>query len=121
MSEINVGGGTLDAYSAVVSNVAATVGPSVAAVTMSDHQVRPRGAGSAVIFTGDGFLMTNAHVVGPHRRGTARFTDGSSSTIEVIGRDPLSDLAVLRASSTTPPPARLGDANQRRAARRRRR
>jgi S1-C subfamily serine protease len=112
MSEVNDDGAALDAYSAVVSNVAATVGPSVAAETIADPQSRPRGAGSAVIFTGDGFLMTNAHVVGPHRRGTARFTDGSSSTIEVIGRDPLSDLAVLRAASTTPPPARLGDANQ---------
>jgi S1-C subfamily serine protease len=112
MSEIKDDGATLDAYSAVVSNVAATVGPSVAAVTMTDQQGRPRGAGSAVIFTGDGFLMTNAHVVGPLRRGAARFTDGSSSTIEVIGRDPLSDLAVLRATGTTPLPARLGDANQ---------
>jgi S1-C subfamily serine protease len=112
MSDMIDDGEALDAYSTVVSNVAATVGPSVAAVTMADAQGRPRGAGSAVILTGDGFLVTNAHVVGDNRRATARFTDGSSSAIDVVGRDPLSDLAVLRAVAPTPPPARLGDANR---------
>jgi len=102
----------LDAYSTVVTDVAATVGPSVAAVTMVDAQSRPRGTGSAVIFAGDGFLVTNAHVVGAHRRGTARFTDGTSSAIEVMGRDPLSDLAVIRAPGASAPAARLGDADQ---------
>jgi len=49
--------------------------------------------------------------VGANRRGKARFADGSTALIEVIGRDPLSDLAVLRASGTTPPAARLGSAD----------
>src|SRR4051812_46730436 len=74
MSDDTDDGAVLDAYSTVVSNVAATVGPSVAAVTMADAESRPRGAGSAVIFTGDGFLLTNAHVVGAYSRGTAKFT-----------------------------------------------
>jgi S1-C subfamily serine protease len=107
----NTGEAALDAYSTVVTTVAATVAPSVAAITVTDAEHRPRGSGSAVTFTGDGFLITNAHVVGPHRAGTARFADGATSTVEVIGRDPLSDLAVLRAAGPTPPPAALGDAN----------
>jgi S1-C subfamily serine protease len=87
----------LDAYSAVVTSVAAEVGPSVAAITVTDRQGRPRGSGSAVVFTNDGFLVTNAHVVGRHRGGDVQFPTGSSTTVEVVGRDPLSDLAVLRA------------------------
>jgi S1-C subfamily serine protease len=101
----------LDAYSRIVSGVAEAVGPSVAAVTIEDSQGRPRGSGSAVVFTGDGFLITNAHVVGPNRRGTARFADGSSAAVETIGRDPLSDIAVLRAGGSTPPAAPLGSAD----------
>ena len=112
MPDVSDGDAALDAYSAIVTDVAATIGPSVAAVTMTDAQRRPRGSGSAVIFTSDGFLVTNAHVVGGNRQGTARFTDGSTSAIEVVGRDPLSDLAVLRAAGSTPPEARLGDANR---------
>jgi S1-C subfamily serine protease len=101
----------LDAYSTVVTAVAATLTPQVAAVTIADTGGRPRGSGSAVIFTDDGFLLTNAHVVGPHRAGRASFSDGSASPVDVVGRDPLSDLAVLRASGAIPPPARLGDAD----------
>src|SRR5689334_9372848 len=97
----------LDAYSKIVIGVAEAVGPSVAAVTIEDGEGRPRGAGSAVVFTGDGFLITNAHVVGRNRRGSARFADGSTTTVETIGRDPLSDIAVLRAAGLTPPAARL--------------
>jgi S1-C subfamily serine protease len=73
----------------------------------------PRGEslGSAVVFTGDGFLLTNAHVVGGGQRGTAQFADGNSASFTVVGSDPLSDLAVVRAGSSTPPPAELGEAD----------
>ena len=103
----------LDAYSRVVTSVAAAVGPAVAAlrVTGRDGQGRRReGAGSAVVFTTDGFLLTNAHVVEGASSGTAAFADGTQTSLDVIGADPLSDLAVLRARATTPPPACLGDA-----------
>ena len=95
----------MDAYSQVVTTVAATVGPSVAAL-----QVR-RGSGSAVVFTADGFLLTNAHVVGRTDAGRLAFADGTSTPFHVIGADPLSDLAVLRADGPTPAPARLGEAS----------
>ncbi|MEV4568079.1 trypsin-like peptidase domain-containing protein [Nonomuraea sp. NPDC049419] len=95
----------LDAYSRVVSSVAAELLPKVASVRAG------RGSGSAVVFTADGFLLTNAHVVGTARSGTVAFADGGSGGFEVVGRDPLSDLAVIRAQTPTPPPAELGDSD----------
>jgi S1-C subfamily serine protease len=65
-----------------------------------------------VVFTGDGFLLTNAHVVGKSTSGTASFSDGTSTPFRVVGVDPLSDLAVLRANGPTPEPAELGEADK---------
>ncbi|MDX6228971.1 MAG: hypothetical protein QOI76_2361 [Frankiales bacterium] len=99
-----------DAYSAAVIHVAETVLPSVASL-----QVRgPRGAGSgsASVLTADGFLLTSAHVVEGADQALAAFADGSEAMADVIGRDPLSDLAVLRARGEVPPPLVLGDASQ---------
>jgi S1-C subfamily serine protease len=70
------------------------------------------GSGSAVVFTDDGFLLTNAHVVGAAREGGAAFADGGETSFAVVGADPLSDLAVIRASGATPPPATLGDSGE---------
>ena len=104
----------LDAYSQVVTRVAAELTPRVAAVQVSRRRRDGRvegGAGSAVVFTDDGFLLTNAHVVGRTTSGTAAFADGTTSPLRVIGTDPLSDLAVVRADGPTPPPAKLGNAS----------
>lgn len=99
----------LDAYSRVVTHVAETVLPSVASLRVRSR--RGEGAGSAVVFTADGFLLTSAHVVeGATAGGTAAFADGTDTAFDVVGADPLSDLAVLRARGMTPAPARLGDA-----------
>ena len=103
----------LDAYSRVVSAVAASVTPHVASVRVHGRGRRgapEEGAGSAVVFTDDGFLLTNAHVVGESASGVAAFADGTETPVDVIGADPLSDLAVLRGRGTTPPAAALGDA-----------
>ncbi|RDI50950.1 S1-C subfamily serine protease [Nocardia mexicana] len=97
--------GALDAYSRTVIAVARAVTPHVASV-----QSR-RGGGSAVIFTDDGFLLTNAHVVGSARSGTVVFADGSEARFDVVGVDPLSDLAVLRSRGGAPQAATLGDAD----------
>jgi S1-C subfamily serine protease len=64
-----------------------------------------------VVFTADGFLLTNAHVVGRATGGTAIFSDGTTAAFQVVGADPLSDLAVVRASGTTPEPVELGEAD----------
>jgi S1-C subfamily serine protease len=106
--------GALDAYSEVVSRVAADLTPTVAALRMARRRRDGRvegSAGSAVVFTDDGFLLTNAHVVGSNRSGTADFADGTTSPFRVIGTDPFSDLAVIRADGPTPPPAKLGNAS----------
>ena len=101
----------LDAYSRVVSLVAAEVAPHVASLRVRSGVDR-EGAGSAVVFTDDGFLLTNAHVVGSSRSGTAAFADGTETAFDVVGADPLSDLAVVRARGGTPTAARLGDADR---------
>jgi len=99
----------LDAYSQVVSRVAATLLPSVA--SLSVRTGRGEGAGSGVAFTDDGFMLTSAHVVAGGGSGLAEFTDGSESRFDVVGADPLSDLAVLRVRDGGAPPATLGDAD----------
>ena len=93
----------LDAYSRIVTEVAAELLPHVASVRVRGSRggATFEGAGSAVVFTDDGYLVTNAHVVGGTRRGTAAFGDGSETEFDVIGADPLSDLAIVRARGTT--------------------
>jgi S1-C subfamily serine protease len=101
----------LDAYSAAVSAVAEALIPSVASLRVA-RQVNGwngGGTGSAVAFTPDGYLVTSAHVVAGTDKGAATFVDGSERAFRVVGRDPLSDLAVVRADGDTTA-ARLGDA-----------
>jgi S1-C subfamily serine protease len=95
----------LDAYSRIVTGVAAALTPRVASLRVA------QGQGSAVVFTPDGFLLTNAHVVGKAGHGSALFADGTTAAFTVVGADPLSDLAVLRAHGGTPAPAVLGEAD----------
>jgi S1-C subfamily serine protease len=106
----------LDAYSRTVAGVAERLSPSVAnlRVLRSTRRGRvPAGAGSAVVLTHDGFLITSAHVVaGRNQGGRAAFVDGREIGFRVVGADPLSDLAVLRADADDLAPATLGDAAQ---------
>src|SRR4051812_9936184 len=101
----------LDAYSAAVSAVAEALIPSVASlrVTRSMNGYPAGGSGSAVAFTPDGYLVTSAHVVDGTDRGVAAFVDGTEHEFRVVGRDALSDLAVVRTEGDLTP-ARLGDA-----------
>ncbi len=107
----------LDAYSQIVAGVAAHLTGKVASLRVPRSAPGGRlrageSLGSAVVFTSDGFLLTNAHVVGSAPSGTASFADGTSTPFTVVGADPLSDLAVLRSAGATPPPAELGEADQ---------
>ena len=105
----------LDVYSQIVSGVAGRLTPKVASLRVLQRGSRGgtgESLGSGVVFTGDGFLLTNAHVVGQANDGTAAFSDGTSIPFRVVGADPLSDLAVLRANGETPAPAELGEADQ---------
>jgi S1-C subfamily serine protease len=98
----------MDAYSTVVVNVAETVLPSVASLRVRTR--RGEGAGSASVLTSDGYLLTSAHVVEGADGAQAAFSDGTTIGADVVGRDPLSDLAVLKARGAVPPPVLLGDA-----------
>jgi S1-C subfamily serine protease len=101
----------LDAYSSAVSTAAARLIPSVASLRVERRTGGWGGGnGSAVAFTPDGFLVTNAHVVAGAERGTATFVDGDELGFEVVGRDPLSDLAVVRTSGSDLIAAPFGDA-----------
>jgi serine protease Do len=106
----------LDAYSRTVSAVAERLAPSVANLRVSRQLRGGRrvdGGGSGVVITPDGFILTSAHVVEHARRAVrASFVDGQELSAELIGADPLSDLAVLRADTNSLSAATLGDAER---------
>jgi serine protease Do len=103
----------LDAYSRVVTAAAERLSPSVANLRVSRRVRGGRrldGAGSGVVITPDGFMLTSAHVVeSTDGGGQASFVDGRELPFELVGSDPLSDLAVLRLDGEVRP-AELGDA-----------
>src|SRR5438105_12108322 len=105
----------LDVYSRTLIRVAGAVAPSVAAVTVltrgRDGSRRAAGSGSAVALTADGYLVTSAHVVAGGDTGLLTLADGRDMAYDVAGRDPLSDLAVLRADRGDLTPAALGGAD----------
>jgi serine protease Do len=106
----------LDAYSRTVAGVAERLAPSVANLRVlraGRHGRVPVGAGSGVVLTPDGFMLTSAHVLaGRSREGRASFTDGREFPFSIVGRDALSDLAVIRTEGRDLESATLGDAEQ---------
>jgi S1-C subfamily serine protease len=111
----------LDAYSQTVSGVAEALAPSVANLRVvgrgRDGSERTVGAGSAIVLSRDGFLLTSAHVVSGRRGrrrlgGVASFVDGKETRYAVVGADSLADLAILRADDHDLVPATLGDAER---------
>jgi S1-C subfamily serine protease len=103
----------LDAYSRTITGVAESLGPSVANLRVERRGRRGRasGGGSGVVITPDGYLLTSAHVVSwADARVRASLPDGTELAADVVGADPLSDLAVLRAHGSDLAPATLGDA-----------
>ncbi|MGZ4749822.1 MAG: S1C family serine protease [Oryzihumus sp.] len=104
----------LDAYSQVVTGVADRLIPRVASIRVR-RRVRggeAEAGGSAVVLTADGHLLTNAHVVDGATSGTAEFANGLGVRVHVVGSDPLSDLAVLRAEGEVPDPPEFGSAER---------
>ncbi|MEO6797052.1 MAG: trypsin-like peptidase domain-containing protein [Candidatus Dormibacter sp.] len=93
----------LDAYSQAVISVVDTVGPAVVGVS---------GVGTGLVITPDGYALTNSHVVTAVKAYELTLRDGTSLRAELIGKDPHTDLAVLRAPATGLPHARLGDSSQ---------
>jgi S1-C subfamily serine protease len=97
----------LDAYSRVVVRVADKLRPAV--VNLRIGRGRGQGTGSGILFTPDGFLLTNAHVVGDHDEVRLRLHDGRDLGGRVVGSDPWTDLAVVQAEANGLPHADLGD------------
>jgi serine protease Do len=114
--EVSAEEDVLDAYSQAVIKVAERLSPSVANLRVSRRVRGGRrldGGGSGVVVTPDGFMLTSAHVVAAADGGArASFVDGSEVGVEVVGTDPLSDLAVLRAEGNDFVAAELGDAER---------
>ena len=105
----------LDAYSAIVTSVADRLAPSVTSLRVAQRLRggrRAEGAGSGVIITPDGFALTSAHVIQGTDGGTASFADGREFPFQLVGSDPLSDLAVIRVTASDLAPAELGDADR---------
>jgi S1-C subfamily serine protease len=98
----------LDPYSAQVVNAFERVGPAVVHVIAFGADGRPKGQGSGVIFTPDGYVLTNAHVVAGAARLRASFTDGQALDATLVGEDAATDTAVLRLSGSGLPHAELG-------------
>jgi S1-C subfamily serine protease len=96
-------GDLLDAYSSAVVGAVDTVGPAVIKIDVG------RGSGSGVIFTPDGFALTNSHVIDGGGGITVTLTDGRSMRADVTGRDAATDLAVVRIRHSALPYARFAD------------
>jgi S1-C subfamily serine protease len=108
----------LDAYSAAVVGAVEQVGPAVVSVYVGGAGEAERargGAGSGVVVTPDGYLLTNEHVVQRVREARVTFVDGRSVPAVLAGRDPATDLAVLRAQAGALPYAQLASAQRLRA------
>ncbi len=107
----------LDAYSQAVVGVVEKVGPAVVSIHIQKkkqgYQPPQTGAGSGVIITPDGFILTNDHVVDGAKELKVSLTDGRILPAEIIGRDPATDLAVIRVWSHSLPTAKLTDSRLR--------
>jgi S1-C subfamily serine protease len=100
----------LDAFSRVVVHVAETLRPAV--VNLRSERGGQEGSGSGILFTPDGFLLTNHHVIRRSSRVRVRLHDGRELSGNLVGADPWTDLAIVQAQASALPYASFGDSAQ---------
>jgi S1-C subfamily serine protease len=106
----------LDAYSRAVVSAVESVGPAVVSISGAKNQrhqaADQAGAGSGVVIAPDGYILTNDHVIQNASTLEVRLTDGTSLSATVIGKDPATDLAVIRANAAYLPSSNLGSSDR---------
>src|SRR5215213_5603519 len=102
----------LDPYSERVAHAYELVGPAVASVVALGGNGQPAGQGSGVVFTPDGYVLTNSHVAGGRKEFHVVLPSGLKSPARLVGDDPETDLAVLRMSATGLDYARFGSSSK---------
>src|SRR5574341_555394 len=102
----------LDAYSQTVIGVVEKVGPTVVSITGQGQRQLGQVGGSGVIFTPDGYIATNAHIVQAAAQLEVSLMDGRSYPVEVVGTDLATDIAVLRINEHDLPYAEFGDSSK---------
>jgi serine protease Do len=103
----------LDAYSRTVISVVDRVGPAVVSVAVKGRsRRRDDGAGSGLVFTPDGYILTNAHVVDDANEVTVKLTDKREFKAKVVGIDKDTDVAVLKIAAKDLPTVKIGDATR---------